>query len=60
MIVFFVNVTNTISLSILMKTPYFASKNLTKMNKLYQFLKIQDQFEVKKSRGSISYFWTKK
>jgi len=43
-----------------MKTPYFASKNLTKMIKLHQFLKIQDQFEVKKTRGSIWYFWTKK
>jgi len=53
MMIFFVNVTDTISLLILMKTPYFASKNLTKMIKLYRFLKIQDQFKVKKTRKSI-------
>ena len=53
MMIFFVHVTDTISLSILMRIPYFTSTNLTKMIKLYQYLKNWDQFEVKKTRGSI-------
>jgi len=60
MMVFFVDVTDIISLSILMKTPYFASKKLMKIIKLHQFLKNRDQFEVKNTKRSINYFWTKK
>jgi len=56
MMIFFVDVTDIISLSILIKTPFFASKNLTKMIKLHQFLKIQDQFEVKKLEDQYNNF----
>jgi len=45
--VFFVDVTDIISLSILIKTPFFGSKYLTKMIKLHQFLKIRTNLRLK-------------
>jgi len=47
MIVLFVDVTDVI-LSNLMKTPYLASKNLAKIIKLHQFLKIKTNLRLKK------------
>jgi len=53
MMVFFVNITDIISLSILIKTPFFASKNLMKMIKVHQFFKNQDQFEVEMANKPV-------
>jgi len=47
MMIFFVDVTNIISLLILIKTPFFFRKYITKMIKLHQFLKNQDQLRLK-------------
>jgi len=46
----FVDVIDIISVSNLMKNPYFTPKNLTKMIKLHQFFKNRDQFETRKTR----------
>jgi len=55
MIVLFVDVTDVI-LSNLMKTPYLASKNLAKIIKLHQFLKIKTNLRLKKLNDI---FWRK-
>jgi len=46
MMIFFVDVTDIISINF-ENNSFLPSKNLTKMIKLHQFLKIQDQFKVK-------------
>jgi len=45
----FVSVTDIILVSILMKNTCFTSKNLTKMIKLHQFLKIGTKLRLKKT-----------
>jgi len=45
--IFYVDVIDIILLSILMKNSCFASRNLMRKIKFYQFLKNWDQFETK-------------
>jgi len=46
----FVDVTDIILMSVLMRNPCSALRNLMKMTKLYQFLKNQTKLRLKKTR----------